>query len=458
MKRMLTMFLLLLFSLSALAVTEGKIEDAPPVDVGISMPDPEGYYLPDESYYAQNANHAPSWEYAESYTAQSPDNSVYTDYMLEPRLTEGEKVRLKALEEAYRRGEAEYTGESVVNKRENVIVGVYPLNQMDFSGESVYVILPATCLTDDELLSLISAFDSLSCSFDPELLTYKNCMRGGAYEEARFMTEEEYGRLRTLAMLLRRGKIGYAAYDGAPLLISLCEEYFGGLSFFRLAPFRRMTDSELVVMLTEMGYTDESGHVDFDGIEKSARSIAFERLNRPLSMQLSDVFTEGSFMFVPLFENGEKNYDALENTCAKTVQTFGAVFEYVHPDGYDVSVVVAFENETGKLLSASAMDIQRYETGIPVSEIPDELTAFGEAPEITCVPFSMEMISESIEAYRLPADGWSLMENTTATNWGSMYEIKTLLDDGYWFSFFVSVSDGAVHGVEITADESLFET
>ena len=69
MKKLLALFLMIVLSIpSALAVTEGKIEDAPDVDVSITIENAQtGYYLPDASYFESEYDDAPEWAKSKTY-------------------------------------------------------------------------------------------------------------------------------------------------------------------------------------------------------------------------------------------------------------------------------------------------------------------------------------------------------------------------------------------------------
>lgn len=187
-------------------------------------------------------------------------------------MTEGESKRAAALLASYVPGS--YKGKSILNKADEVIVGVYGLNPADYDGEKAYVILPGTCLTDDQLLAIIAAYDELSLTFDPYGLNYRNCMRGGCIEATRFFTDEERERYTRLAASIKRGTLKIPALSFADSVDKeLVSTYFNGMHEFTLRPYRRMTDEELVWALVCQGVKAENDGIDYDAMESKAREL-----------------------------------------------------------------------------------------------------------------------------------------------------------------------------------------
>ena len=104
MKKLLALFLILALSIpSALAVTEGKIEDAPDVDVSITIENAQtGYYLPDASYFESEYEDAPEWAKSKTYvtTAYNEEAEMYPGTS-NPFLTPGEIERANILKKDY---------------------------------------------------------------------------------------------------------------------------------------------------------------------------------------------------------------------------------------------------------------------------------------------------------------------------------------------------------------------
>ena len=89
-------------------------------------------------------------------------------------------------------------------------IGVYPLNPEDYDGETFYVRLPQyQPLTDEQIRSLISAFNELGIPFDPDSLGSRNCSRRDENYvqdyESRPISEEEEQRLEIIRTLVRQG-------------------------------------------------------------------------------------------------------------------------------------------------------------------------------------------------------------------------------------------------------------
>ena len=98
----------------------------------------------------------PSWAESDVYTAQ---RHVAIDGMYLPQLTPGEIRRAKALMQQAEHGEIALAGgDAIIGVRENVTMGVYPLDPAAYDGERVYVLLPGVCLTDEQLIALMDAY------------------------------------------------------------------------------------------------------------------------------------------------------------------------------------------------------------------------------------------------------------------------------------------------------------
>ena len=149
-KWMMAALLALALPACAMAVTEGVVEEAPAVE--LEPIEAEISYLPDASYYD---DYGGVWEQATEQADGELLDVMFNDVEQRPRLTAGEAARARALLEKVQAGEIACTGESVLEKMEDVVVGVYALDPADYDGERVYTLLPGPCLSDEQLLSLI---------------------------------------------------------------------------------------------------------------------------------------------------------------------------------------------------------------------------------------------------------------------------------------------------------------
>lgn len=206
-----------------------------------------------------------------------------------PRLTDEELGRARTLMADLEAGKQPVWNDiDYVNKTENVTVGVYPLDPRDFDGETFYVILPPARLSDDMLLSLISAFDRLGIPFDPDALNERNCFRdsvnGG---KNRGFSYEEKERLDTIRYQTSRGMIGpqkipadtfclYADLAWAGRDAEKAETYR-----FCICPYRSMTDQELAAYAIAM---EGEWGIDPDQIEAQALALVRGHLKAPLAL------------------------------------------------------------------------------------------------------------------------------------------------------------------------------
>ena len=205
-----------------------------------------------------------------------------------PRMSAEESERAAALLQDYQAGER--PAENVLNKLENAVVGVYTLNPEDYEGETLYTLLPVTPLTDEQILEVIDAFAQCGQTFDPDTLSYRNCMRGGGIEASRFLQEEERERMNTLTDLyIRQGFVSETAYtplisDDGLGMVTLDPDSYCGMEDYHFFPCRRMTDDELLrfVIYTETGDPTEYGN--YAAYEKRLRLELSRLMGAPLVM------------------------------------------------------------------------------------------------------------------------------------------------------------------------------
>lgn len=435
-KRICALALMLSLPMSALAVTEGVVEAAPQVEMdSVSAAQVTVSYLPDESYYAGYGDWNPEWENAEDWVESEFDGEYYEDVEQRPRLTAGETARTQKLLAAYQSGEIAYEGESVLNKMENVIVGVYALSPEDYAGERAYVLLPGPCLTDEQILSIIDAYAQLGLTFDPTALSYRNCARGGGIETSRFLTDEERERYGRLANLIERGMLDTASVTGTQAVQpKLDRRYYCGLPDFTFRPYRAATDAELVAMLAEMGVRDMTDELDMEALEKRARDILCGRLGAALSMKLESMFYEGGY--VPEVFDAQGNQDWQ----GEARDSYGASFSYHTQDGILVYANITFDWETNELVSASVMHSQDWDTysGRPLTNIGHDqvVAALDDAEKI------------------LGLDGvtWHVRTGKGAqwmTDWGTCLTACAQIAQNEWITVFVGSDDGQVRGLSL---------
>ena len=278
--------------ISALAVTEDTVIDVPDVTLDtIDTAAATVSYLPDASYYADYGDYQPEWANSDEYVELPNDGEWFTtgDLMQEPWLTAGEQRRAVHLQEQYEKGEIAYTGESVLNKMTDVIVGVYALNPDDYDGETMFVLLPVCCLSDDMLLAIIDAFHQAGQPFDPAALNYRNCMRGGGIETTRVITSEENERSMLIHILIMKGMVtaDYVHKKNAIIEPTLNTMYFNGLDSYRIQPYRCLTDEELAAWWLNRGAHPFDGNsMTMEAIERIGRDLIYSYTDVPFGMNL----------------------------------------------------------------------------------------------------------------------------------------------------------------------------
>lgn len=454
MKKLVSLILLLIMSVSpAFAVTEGEVEEAPDIELSLTIDQPaSGYYLPDPSYFESEYEEAPEWADSKTYVPATyiEEAEMYLGTS-NPFLTPGEIERAEILKNEYASGAKTGDGKSILNITQDVALAVYAVNPTDFGGESFYHILPATNLTDEDILNLIDAYALMGHEFRPENLTYKNTLRGGGEETTRHMMEEESDRLRALAEMITYGYLD-VEITVHNLFIKLDPRYHKRMTEFLLLPYRSLTDEELVSWLLSMGYEDKSDKYDFAAIEKQARNVLYDLLNLPLSMKREYIFTDGSYLIVPRFENGEVDWEKLEKEGSEAYETYGAFFTFVDADGITINSVITFDTKTGSILSASSMPYLNEKQQAEKYEKMENQPAYTVTEEdiSNAILYASSVFEDEILS-------WYVQEQKTQTNWGECMEIKSLTKDGYWLSVFVSTEDGSIRGLSLDATKAVVE-
>ena len=209
-----------------------------------------------------------------------------------PRMSAAEGERAAELLKEYQAGKR--PAENALNKMENAVIGVYTLRPEDYQGETLYTLLPLAALTDEQILEVIDAFAQCGQTFDPDALSYRNCMRGGGIESSRFFQEDERTRRGALRDLyIRQGITAKTAFtplasDDGVGLVTLDPKSYGGLETFLLLPYRQMTDDELLsyVIYSETG--DPTQYGNYAAYEKQLRLELARLLGAPLVMARHD--------------------------------------------------------------------------------------------------------------------------------------------------------------------------
>lgn len=427
----LALLLCLMLPVSAMAVTEGVVEEAPMVDVQTTAQ--EVSYLPDASYYAMDT-WKPDWEESEICVVHEQDTDGYFRQTSQnPCLTAGEIRRAQKLLADYQAENITYTGESVLEKMNSVIVGVYALNPADYDGEKAFVILPGTCLNDEQLLSIIAAYDEMGLVFDPSNLNYRNCARGGGIETTRFFVDEERERYLSMADAIKRGQLVPPAVLGGTIRNpKLQSEYFNGLEDFSINPYRAMTDEELISLLVAVGVHDESGEIDHNDVESRARTALYTKLGCPLSMKLEYVFPEGSYAPECYTADGAVGHDYTDSRAA-----YGACFSYHNASGDRVSAIVFYDKATDALVSLAAM--------------PHSNNQYMEISDVVTQEKIDAAIVEVEERLKLSSLKWhTVWDNTTTTNWGLCVPVRAQVEEGWFLTIYIGGDDGCEHGLELS--------
>lgn len=431
MKQMIAGLLVLsLMPCAALAVQNGVVEEAAQIELneGIRREN----YLPDESVYAGSEGMVPPWGQSETYVKQEADlNGFFWPPAQLPELMPGEIVRAQKLLAAYGKGERTGNGQAVLNRTEEVVVGVYPLDPGEFDGESVYLILPGTCLTDEQLLDIIDAYHMIGLSFEPEKLSFRNCARGGGTAASRFPTEDERKRYQNLNDQVHRGILSQSKETNLPVQIKLDARYFSGMEQFTLRPYRRLEDEELITMLMQDGAESQSN--DLIHTEKQTRQALISRFSLPLSMKMEG--GNGDSMYQPIAFDVHGTKGTLKDVQRQALYGY---FSFTTDRGFPANAQILLDQQTGKIVSARWNDDcgeGRWDEAKP--------------------PLDERVYLEAAAAYAESVTGEKLDFKVVKSLWlqdSPVVEMKAKLPADEWLTIWTDFESAAVRGAVIETD------
>lgn len=289
-----------LFPFSALALTENALESAPELNLAEET-DNDVYDLTPDDTDADISDAAdPAAQYFSYQNRYVPERGTVSEtrQLDFPRLTDQELELARKLIAAKEAGEnLSFDNLHYAVPEKVTEAGVFPLNPDDFNGETFYVILPDTQMTEIQVANLIFAFDELGISFDPDSLNYKNCARGSSMEwnyASRFLTYEERDRMEAMKEQISRGIFDSEAIvpDSSCKSVSVrrpnyARKDFDAFKTFYFYPYRELTDNEMAAFALMQ---EKQWEVDPDILEKTARQYAHSFLKLPLDMPSSGAY------------------------------------------------------------------------------------------------------------------------------------------------------------------------
>lgn len=449
MKRWIAFALAAALAMPAAGLAEGVVQEAPDIDLNVALETTApAAYMPDESVYAGYNGWQPTWAASTFYVAPEESGDIFEPEIQTPGLTEGEQARAAALLDAYQKGEKTGDGAKVLNAYSDVVVGVYALDPADFDGETVYTLLPAVCLTDEQLLSVIDAFHQLGQTFDPAGLNYRNCARGGGIEASRFLTASEQERRNIIAGQIERGvltrdRINFDAVT-ADRTIHLDARYYANMDTFALHPYRILTDEELAAGLFRMGAAAST--IDLAALEQRA-VVAWAVWNAPLALTIDSSSTGA---YVPstfdetgkvLFVNTSRDMNCISASC-KT------------EDGAEIIYWLC--------LDAQTQETEKNSWHYSYSSSPQaaSLSTSGSEPERFFVDHARALTAaqyaEAAAAYAKQIMGdttlsWHDLGDCAVNSWNCV-TMRALLPSGQLMTVFLDPADARVMGAEILTD------
>ena len=195
-----------------------------------------------------------TWEKYDNYPPTGKEDDLEQKFT-GTGLTKEEKQRLPALIEAY----TQKTGPDLLLPAQPLPgtdgLAIVPLDPSDYAGMTEYYILPAEELNDQQLMQLIDYSAKKGETFTADMLTSKNCMRGGYSLFNRYLSAGEADRQKILASrILMEGlwpDSPELSIDKMPVKgmgsVSLMPDKHNEKSTFYFFPIRVMTDEELLL-------------------------------------------------------------------------------------------------------------------------------------------------------------------------------------------------------------------
>ena len=274
-----------LFPFSALALTENILESAPELNLAEEENDEISFEESEDDYEEESFSYIPDyWMPNRGTVSESKELNL-------PRLTDAELAIVQELlsdrEPAEKKDAA---GRHYAASESYSEARVYPLNPEDFNGETFYVILPDRQMDKKKLQNMLSAFEELGISFDPDSLGWANCSRGTSlsysyYSYAtRGLSEEEKNRMAKFREQVRRGtsdQDNIAPSSSCRTVLVKEPESSGQPVLFCFYPYRPMTDNELASFALAQ---ETAWEIHPDQLEKKARENMYKLALLPLSM------------------------------------------------------------------------------------------------------------------------------------------------------------------------------
>ncbi len=337
-----------------------------------------------------------------------------------PRMSAEESERAETLLRDYQAGARPQ--QNVLDRMENVVVGVFTLSPGDYEGETLFTLLPVTPLTDEQILEVIDAFAQSGRTFDPDMLSYKNCMRGGGIEATRFFQEDERTRRSILRDLyIRQGLNAKTAYtplvsDDGLGMASLDPDAYCGLEDFLFLPCCRMTDEELLSYLIYREGGDAAEYGKYTEYEKTLRAELMRVVGAPL-------------VLTRLYESMGRMGDS--NVSYGDERAYSVSFEAIDGTNY----WGALDADTGEVLTANVW----RESGLLYSDL--HLDPFDEK--------WAEIAEDVVRAAR--GDGVAIASaESRGECWlneaGYGVQVDVVMEDGGYYTVKIAYQNGAVYG------------
>ena len=244
--------------------------------------------------------------------------AYYEDYGDEyalPALTASERERLPEIQRRWEVGERPEN--SILNLTEQVHVSVIQLPSEQYEGQPCFLLLPNRDLTDEELLQVVDAYGQLGLTLDPDVLSWRNCMRGGGIEVGvrSFRDDERERQAELIGLYTRAGLRPETPFtdlviDDGLGRVALDEEDFNGLEEFHIRPARRLTDEDLLQLIAlnrdEIGADPQ----EIAGYESQLRQELHLLLGMPLSARHDTYETVQPFNSSNLYGDSRMAYTA----------------------------------------------------------------------------------------------------------------------------------------------------
>lgn len=378
-----------------------------------------------------------TWEKYDNYPAPGKEEDMENKF-IGIGLTRAEKERLPALIEAYAGGQKPLSPAKSISGMGDI--SIIPLDPNDYAGMTEYYLLPGHALDDEQLLQLIDYSAGKGDTFSADMLTSKNCSRGGNVFTNRYLSAGEFERMKILAkraytegLFQSTPKLSIESLPAkGPSCVVRYYETPNSCNFFYFYPIREMTDTELLQAIsldTSEGYTTLNPAEDesLNSVKDAAgiRSILEEFSGMPMAAEINQLI-----------------YRRRDDTGETRLQ---ANFYSARINGKSTRYSVIVDQKTGQYLTISQQTTAQAQEIVDQSIQAEKTGAF--LSESECVAIARSLVEKACSTKIRSAHATGLLnitQDALTIILEHVMNVQVKLEDGNEYAVNVRLSDGAV--------------